>query len=139
MKAKKFTKETILTIGTRDRQFPQFRPGDGIRVAQRIVETGSKGEAKERIQHFEGDVIAMRGGCDAKGPNSITATFTVRKIGENSVPVERVFAWYSPNIAEVKLIRRGKVRRAKLFYMRKRVGTRAYTDKVMKRESESAA
>src|SRR5262245_56202310 len=141
MKAQKFTKETILTLGTRDRKFPQFRPGDGVRVAQRIVEEGkeaAKGGAKgkessrERIQHFEGDVIAMRN-------HGIASTFTVRKIGENSVPVERVFAWYSPNVVDVKLVRRGQVRRAKLIYMRKRVGIQAYTDKVMRRESEAAA
>jgi large subunit ribosomal protein L19 len=110
MKAKKLTKETLATLGVVDRGFPAFNVGDTIAVAQRIKEGD-----KERIQMFEGDVIA-------RNIHGISSTFTVRKIGANAVPVERIFPDYSPMIESVKVIRRGEVRRAKLYYLRKRVG-----------------
>lgn len=128
MKANKLTKETILNLGTHDRQFPDFRVGDCIKIAQRIKE----GE-KERIQHFEGDVIALK-------RHGIASTFTVRRIGANSVAVERLFAYYSPLIATITLVRRGDVRRAKLYYMRGRVGKMArVAEMVMTREQREAA
>jgi large subunit ribosomal protein L19 len=88
---------------------PTIHVGDTIRVGVKIVEGG-----KERIQPYEGVVIAMRNG-------GINETITVRKIFQG-VGVERVFLLHSPRIAEIKIVRRGKVRRAKLYYLRQRVG-----------------
>lgn len=113
MKAKGLTRETIREFGAKSLNFPDFNVGDTIAVAQRIVEGD-----KQRIQVFEGDVIAIR----RKGAAS---TFTVRKIGANSVAVERIFPYQTPMIDSIKLVRRGKVRRAKLYYIRGRVGKAA--------------
>ena len=88
---------------------PQFGIGDGVKVYIRITE----GE-KERIQLFEGTVIARHGG-------GISETFTVRKISYG-VGVEKIFPVHSPNVAKVDVVRKGKVRRAKLYYLRDRVG-----------------
>lgn len=110
MKAKKLTKETLASLGVVDRGFPAFNVGDTVAVAQRIKEGD-----KERIQMFEGDVIA-------RNTHGISSTFTVRKIGANAVPVERIFPDHSPLIESIKVIRRGEVRRAKLYYLRDRVG-----------------
>ena len=95
-----------------ERQIPEFSPGDTVRVNVKIVEG-----TRERVQAFEGVCIARRN----RGVNS---AFTVRKIsyGEG---VERVFPLYSPRIASVQLIRRGDVRRAKLYYLRGLRGKRA--------------
>ena len=84
---------------------PSFRPGDTLRVHVRIIE-GSR----ERIQVFEGVVIKRRGG-------GISETFTVRKIS-SGVGVERTFPLHTPKIEKIELKRRGKVRRAKLYYLR---------------------
>ena len=84
---------------------PPFRPGDTLRVNVRVKEGD-----KERLQAFEGLVIARRGG-------GISETFTVRKISAG-VGVERLFPMHSPTIASVELVRRGRVRRAKLYYLR---------------------
>jgi large subunit ribosomal protein L19 len=111
MKAKGFTRETIRDYGIQKSTFSQFGVGDAIAVSQRIVEGD-----KQRLQVFEGDVIAIR----HKG---IATTVTVRKMGANSVAVERIFPLHNTSLIEsIKLIRRGKVRRAKLFYIRSRVG-----------------
>jgi large subunit ribosomal protein L19 len=88
---------------------PTIHVGDTIRVGVRIVEGG-----KERIQPYEGTVIAMRNG-------GINESITVRRIFQG-VGVERVFLLHSPRIAQIKIVRRGKVRRAKLYYLRDRVG-----------------
>ncbi len=88
---------------------PIIHVGDTVRVGVRITEGG-----KERTQPYEGTVIAMRNG-------GINETITVRKIFQG-VGVERVFLLHSPRIANIKIIRRGKVRRAKLYYLRDRVG-----------------
>ena len=88
---------------------PSFEIGDTVRVDVKIRE----GE-RERIQAFEGTVIAKRG-------SGISETFTVRRVSYG-VGVERVVPVNSPNVADVKVIRRGKVRRAKLYYLRNRVG-----------------
>ena len=88
---------------------PAFEIGDTVRVDVKIRE----GE-RERIQAFEGTVIAMRG-------SGVSETFTVRRVSYG-VGVERVFPVNSPNVAAVKVVRRGKVRRAKLYYLRNRVG-----------------
>jgi large subunit ribosomal protein L19 len=94
------------------RPVPQFQPGDTVRVMVRVVE----GE-RERIQAFEGVCIARRNA-------DINSSFTLRKIsyGEG---VERVFPLYSPRITAIEVVRRGVVRRAKLYYLRGRTGKRA--------------
>ena len=94
------------------KKIPDFFPGDTIRVGVRIVEG-----KRERIQNFEGV-------CIAKKNRDINSSFTVRKIsfGEG---VERTFALYSPNVDSIKVIRTGKVRRAKLYYLRDRKGKSA--------------
>ncbi|HEX5385864.1 MAG TPA: 50S ribosomal protein L19 [Gemmatimonadales bacterium] len=84
---------------------PPFEPGDTIRVMVRVREGD-----KERIQAFEGLVIARRGG-------GISENFTVRKVSAG-VGVERIFPLHSPTIAAVEVVRRGRVRRAKLYYLR---------------------
>jgi len=126
MKSKQYSRETIREIGMFDRNFPEFSVGDAIAVSQRIRE-GSK----ERLQVFEGDVIARH----TEGASS---TFTVRKIGANSIPVERIFPYYSPMIESIKFVRRGKVRRAKLYYMRDRIGKAARVqEKVLTKEQKN--
>lgn len=84
---------------------PEFRAGDSVRLHVKIVEG-----TRERIQIFEGVVIKRRGG-------GISETFTVRKIS-NGVGVERTFPVHTPKIAQIEVTRRGKVRRAKLYYLR---------------------
>jgi len=84
---------------------PVFRAGDTLRVNVRVVE----GE-KERLQAFEGVCIARRGG-------GVSETFTVRKVS-NGVGVERIFPVHSPMISDIAVVRRGRVRRAKLYYLR---------------------
>jgi large subunit ribosomal protein L19 len=91
---------------------PEFRPGDTVRVHAKVVEGG-----KERIQVFEGVVIAMKSG-------GTRACFTVRKIS-HTIGVERNFLLHSPKIARIEVTRRGKVRRAKLYYLRGKVGKHA--------------
>ena len=97
---------------TPKKELPAFRPGDNIVVSYKIVEGN-----KERIQDFRGDVIQING-------DGSTKTFTVRKIS-NGVGVERIFPFASPNITEIKVLKRGKVRRAKLYYLRELVGKKA--------------
>ncbi len=113
MKAKGFTRETVREYGIPKVTFLNFSVGDTIAVSQRIVEGD-----KQRLQVFEGDVIAIR-------RKAASSTFTVRKIGANSVAVERIFPFYTPLIESIKLVRKGQVRRAKLFYLRDRVGRAA--------------
>jgi len=97
---------------TGKRDFPAFKPGDNITVNYKIVEGN-----KERIQSFKGDVIKKQG-------TGHTASFTVRKISDG-IGVERVFPYFSPNIESIVLNKTGHVRRAKLFYQRKRSGKSA--------------
>ncbi len=87
------------------------RPGQVVRVHQRVKETNTKGEEKERVQVFEGIVIARRHG------NEPGATFTVRKVS-HGVGVERIFPLHAPTIAKVEVVKRYQVRRAKLHYLR---------------------
>jgi len=94
-------------------ELPEFRSGDRVRVHVRVVE----GE-KSRTQVFEGDVIARKGG------EGLRATFTVRKTS-GGVGVERVFPLHSPNVQKVEVVRLGRVRRAKLFYLRELRGKKA--------------
>lgn len=95
-----------------DYQYEQFKPGDNVVVSYKIVEG-----AKERIQDFRGDVLQISGHGKRK-------TFTVRKIS-NGVGVERIFPFASPSVVGVKVTKSGKVRRAKLFYLRELVGKKA--------------
>jgi len=97
---------------TASKKITDFSPGDTIKVGVKIVEG-----KRERIQYFEGV-------CIAKKNRDLNSSFTVRKIsfGEG---VERTFALYSPNVASIKVIRSGKVRRAKLYYLRDRKGKSA--------------
>ncbi len=99
-------------------ELPKFNIGDTVRVHNKIKE----GE-KERIQMFEGTVIAKRNG-------GISETFTVRRVAYG-VGVEKTFPLHSPNVAKVDLIRVAKVRRAKLFYLRDRVGKAAKTKELI--------
>ena len=101
-----------ISKATAVRAVPEFVPGDTVRVSMRVVEG-----TRERLQAFEGVVIA-RGGA------GLNASFTVRKIsyGEG---VERVFPLHSPRIASIEVVRRGQVRRAKLYYLRERRGKSA--------------
>lgn len=91
---------------------PEFRAGDTVRVHVRVMEGG-----RERIQIFEGVVLARNG----SGPR---ASFTVRKVSFG-VGVERVFPLHAPIIAKIEVVRRGDVRRSKLYYLRERVGRSA--------------
>ena len=91
------------------KEIPPFRAGDTLRVSVRVREGD-----KERLQAFEGVCIARRGA-------GVSASFTVRKIS-NGVGVERIFPVHSPMIAEITVVRRGRVRRAKLFYLRSLAG-----------------
>ena len=91
---------------------PEFRVGDSVKVHVRVRE----GE-KDRIQVFHGMVIAMKGGGTG-------GTFTVRKVSDG-VGVERIFPLYSPVIGKIEVVRRGRVRRAKLYYLRSRKGKAA--------------
>ena len=102
-----------------DRAVPPFQPGDTVKVSLRVVE----GE-RERVQAFEGVCIARK----AAGVNS---SFTLRKIsyGEG---VERIFPLYSPRLTAIEVVRRGKVRRAKLYYLRGRTGKSA---RIVERQS----
>jgi len=110
---KRLSRETISQLGVKKRDFPEFKVGDTIAVSLRIKEGN-----KERLQVFEGDVIAAH----QKG---VSSTFTVRKIGANAVSVERIFPYSSPLINSIKFVRHGAVRRAKLYYMRDRIGKAA--------------
>lgn len=98
------------------KKIPDFQPGDSVRVNVKIVENTGK-EIRHRIQAFEGV-------CIARGGKGIHQTFTVRKIsyGEG---VERVFPLFSPSVDSIELVRRGSVRRGKLYYLRGRSGKSA--------------
>lgn len=97
---------------TADKNLPTFIAGDTVNVYYKIKEG-----AKERIQQYQGVVLQRRNA-------GISSTFTVRKMS-NGVGVERIFPLYSPNIDKVELVSRGKVRRARLFYLRELTGKKA--------------
>lgn len=97
---------------TGKKEFPKFKAGDNITVNYKIVEGG-----KERIQSFRGDVIKRQG-------TGHTTTFTVRKISDG-VGVERTFPLYSPNIDSIEMNKSGRIRRAKLYFLRNRSGKSA--------------
>lgn len=112
---------------------PAFQAGDSIRVRVRVKEGD-----KERIQPFEGI-------CISKGGSGVNETFTVRKVS-GGIGVERVFPLHSPSIASIEVVRRGSVRRAKLYYLRELQGKKArvrekawWLDKIREEEGEAAA
>ncbi len=92
---------------------PELRPGDTVRVHNRIVE----GE-RERVQVFQGVVIKLCGG-------GVDSSFTVRRVASHGVGVERTFAYHSPRVEKVEVLRHGMVRRAKLYFLRERRGKSA--------------
>lgn len=96
-----------------EKNIPDFRAGDTLRVAVMIKEGD-----KQRVQNFEGVCIARRG-------TGTGETFIVRKIGANSIGVERIFPIFSDSIESITVLRHGRVRRAKLFYLRERRGKAA--------------
>ena len=102
--------EQIAALG---KKIPDFKAGDTVKVGYKVTEG-----TRSRVQNYEGVVIGRKGGA------TISASFTVRKIsfGEG---VERVFPLYSTNIASIEVVRRGRVRRAKLYYLRDRRGKSA--------------
>ncbi len=126
-------KEQIAKL-TAEKVIPEFAPGDTVRVNVKVVEG-----TRERIQAYEGVVIARRN-------DSLNSSFVVRKIsyGEG---VERIFPLYSPSVASIEVVRRGDVRRAKLYYLRGRRGksariaeqTTGYAAKVNAAEKAAAA
>ena len=91
-------------------ELPDFKSGDIVKVGVKVIEGD-----RTRIQQFEGTVIAISAG------SGLSKTFTVRKIS-NGIGVERIFPFHSPNIEYIKVLKEGKVRRAKLFYLRSRKG-----------------
>ncbi len=97
---------------------PDFHSGDTVKVSVKIVENG-----KSRIQVFEGVVMCRRGG-------GIAETFTVRKIS-NGIGVERIFPLHSPNVAKIEVVKKGKVRRNKINYLRQRSGKSARIKQVL--------
>ena len=113
MKPDFLTKETVLDFGVKDRKFPEFRVGDTIQISLKAVEG-----VKERIQLFKGDVIAFH-------RNGVATTFTARRLSADNVMVERILPYYSPVVTDIQVIKRGDVRRAKLFYLRDRIGKAA--------------
>lgn len=98
---------------------PEFRVGDTVKVSAKIKEGN-----RERIQIFEGTVIKRQGGSNRE-------TFTVRKIS-NGIGVEKTWPLHSPFVEDITVVRRGKVRRAKLFYLRDRVGKAAKVKEIVK-------
>ncbi|HEV2162810.1 MAG TPA: 50S ribosomal protein L19 [Stellaceae bacterium] len=117
-------KEAVKALA-KARAVPDFRPGDTLKVSIKVIE----GE-RERIQAFEGVCIARKNA-------GVNSNFTLRKIsyGEG---VERVFPLYSPRIAEIEVVRRGAVKRAKLYYLRGRAGKAARIDEAERRTLENA-
>jgi large subunit ribosomal protein L19 len=92
---------------------PELRPGDTVKVHARVVEGD-----RERVQVFQGTVISLRGG-------GVNANFTVRRIASHGIGVERTFLLHSPRLERVEVLRRARIRRAKLYYLRQRRGKKA--------------
>jgi large subunit ribosomal protein L19 len=113
MEAHTMNRTDLVDIENLRDDVPDFRPGDTVKVHVKVTEGN-----RHRIQVFEGDVIARRG-------SGVRESFTVRKISFNAVGVERTFPVHAPVIDHIEVTRRGKVRRAKLYYLRDRVGKKA--------------
>ena len=107
--------DKVLKLSSQDMKtnLPKFKSGDTVSVGVKVVEGG-----KSRVQTFEGVVIKISSG------SGLDKTFTVRKIS-NGIGVERIFPFHSPNLTEIKVLKAGKVRRAKLYYLRKLRGKSA--------------
>lgn len=122
MKASIITKETVTSYGMIERNFPAFNVGDRISINMIIQEKNTDKKAasatKDRIQKFEGDVIGMRG-------TGVCQTFRIRKIGEAGIGIEMIFPFQSPIIESITMVREGKVRRAKLNYLREKKSQKA--------------
>ncbi|MBP7854313.1 50S ribosomal protein L19 [Candidatus Babeliales bacterium] len=128
MKSKKLNKETVQLLAVRDVKFPDFSIGDKIEVLQWVQEGDNK-----RTQAFVGNVIA-------KNKNAGSSTFTVRKIGADDVAIERIYPFYSPIIDSIKVLAKAKVRRAKLYYIRHKVGEAArIKEKVVRKQGQAVA
>ena len=113
--AEEETKEQELVQEQKEekKELPSFNPGDTVKVSWEITE-----EDKTRIQDYTGVVISKKGKEDYK-------TFTVRKIGAGGIGVERIFPLFSPKLKDLEVIKKGKARRAKLYYLRNRIGKKA--------------
>lgn len=114
----------LVDMETMRDDIPEFYPGDAVRVHVNVTEGN-----RTRTQAFEGDVIARKGG-------GVHETFTVRRISFNGIGVERTFPVHAPIIDRIEVLRRGDVRRAKLYYVRDRVGKKA---RIPERRGEAAA
>lgn len=125
---KRLTRQTIAYVDLPELKFDKFGVGDMIIVAQKIKDPSDP--TKDRIQNFQGTVIAITN-------RGISSMFTVRKIGANSVAVERIFPYYAPFIESVKLVHKGRVRRAKLYYLRHKVGKKSVVQKLVEHGTES--
>ena len=127
MKSKKINKETIQDLAVRETKFDAFGIGDVIEISQWVIEGTTK-----RIQAFRGNLIAQ-------SRNAGSSTITVRKISADGIAVEKIYPLYSPVIDAIKLISKGKVRRAKLYYVRHKVGKAAnIKEKIVKKSGASA-
>lgn len=127
MIAKKFTKETINNIGIVEKSLPDFAIGDVIAVSQWVVEGKTR-----RLQIFEGNVIAQK-------QNGASSTFTVRKVGKDGIAVERIYPISSPIVDSIKVITKAKVRRAKLYYLRDRIGKKAKVKEKIQKKVKKVA
>ncbi len=105
----------------------EFRVGDTVRILYKIFE----GNKVRRTQPFEGIVISKKG-------SDVSKTFTVRRIGAEGIGVERIFPMYSPNIEAIEVVKKGKVRRAKLYYLREKTGRAAMRIKERKEKAPKA-
>ncbi len=125
MKAFGYTRETVTQIGAEKDKFPAFKSGDTIAVTRRIKEGD-----KERLQVFEGDVIKIHN-------RGVSSSFTVRKIGAHGVAVELIIPFNSPMNKSIELLKTNVVRRAKLYYVRDRLGKSArLKEKIMTQEQK---
>ena len=110
-----------------DKNVPQFKAGDTIRVGIKIQEGD-----KTRVQNFEGVCISIRG-------NGVDRTFTVRKMGANNIGVEKIFPIYSDSLEKIEVLRIGRVRRARLYYLRNRRGKAARIKELRKELNKKEA
>ncbi|MEI6288425.1 MAG: 50S ribosomal protein L19 [bacterium] len=111
----------------REEVLPKVKPGVTIKVHQKIKEKNTKGEEKERIQIFEGIVLARKGGAGK------SATITVRKTAADGIGVERIFPIHSTNIAKIEISKIAAVRRAKLYFLR------SYKKRLSEKQAEKKA
>lgn len=110
-----------------NKSVPQFKAGDTLRVGIKIKEGD-----KTRVQNFEGVCIAIRG-------NGVDRTFTVRKMGANNIGVEKIFPLYSDSLEKIEVLRIGRIRRAKLYYLRNRRGKAARIKELRKELNKKEA